>query len=341
MSMLFGDSFNHYATIHLPQKWESVDPTHVITSGGRFGYNGLSCAGSLGTQGTRTFTLITQSDIGIAGYHSAYPTIGTTGLGYFRAMQVMNGTTPRLTFIIRDSANGNGTIRVLRGDHNGVLLGTSTVPAVVGGQTQHLEFRWNMDATTGAVEIRSEGVPILTLANVDTGNQDWDAIVLFPNVGEVISHFYVLDGSGSRLNYFLGPTTQFETVYPDGLTSLQQWTSFPSGAANAVIDENPVNNDVDFIYVGEAPAYNMWTMADIGPHELIHAIQTAATARRSSASLTGTFASIIGWTRFSASHTPPVAYRCFTDVFAWDNSNDSAWTTDTVNELRAGVYRGL
>ena len=37
MSLRFVDGFNHYATIHLAQKYTSVDPFHVITTGGRFG----------------------------------------------------------------------------------------------------------------------------------------------------------------------------------------------------------------------------------------------------------------------------------------------------------------
>lgn len=163
---------------------------------------------------------------------------------------------------------GTNQLAVYRGDI-GTLLGTTTTVIPLNTWV-YLEFRVLIDPSVGTVDIRQDGVSILSLTGLNTRstansfvngfrigynhngsagqNQDWDDL-------------YCLDTTGSVNNNFLGEV-RIATIYPTGSSAdglpHTQWTPNTGNNFAAVNQTTP---DGDTTYVSDATVGHIDTYA--------------------------------------------------------------------------------
>lgn len=131
----------------------------------------------------------------------------------------------QLTFV----PSTTGQIAVYRGSNSGTLLGTAPANSLTSGVWQYVEVGGVINASTGSITVRVNGVAVLTLTNVNTaGNASLGVgsfrINGFSNSGPAwgsITHLYVCDGTGAApWNTFLGDV-RVQTLFPAAAASTQ------------------------------------------------------------------------------------------------------------------------
>jgi len=344
MSLLFMDGFNHYATADLAKKWDSVDPLHIITTGGRYGTNALSASSNSATQGSFKVVSPATPTEGIVGWCAYYTTLSAaTAFGYYTEFSVLgSATTYLLTFVVNDVSNGNGTITVKQGSHLGTVLGTTSVPVWVVGEQHHIEIRWRLSTTAGEVEIRRDGVVVLLLTGINTGasGTSWNRVGWWPGAGELFSHLYVLDRGGSQLNYFLGSSAQIVTALPDG-NGTQAWTPNTGTNAAAVDDATP-NADTDYVYSRSAPQVDRYELTDLAAFDDVHAVQLNVTGRKVSSTVSPTLRAvtvIAAADHGGSTQAVPLPYTDLRQIWELNPATGAPWTIAEINAAQFGQER--
>ena len=263
MAFLFSDSFDHYATGDMLEKWtqdidSSIQNASAIGATGRRGSGAVRWTGSTYSGRCVTKLLISSGPTAVIGF--AFQQSGTS----FSGLTVDNNFTPSFynhsNFIvgIRQGTvaqvwvriNGNGTLTVLRGESNSTVLGT-TERALPFGVFVFVELKVLIDPTTGTIELRVNNETWLSLTAQNTrhtASATWNEIViggLRPQGGTgVIWDFddlYVLDGSGAAPNTFLGDCrVDVRNMTAEGANAA--WTPL-SGTDNALMVDDAVPDD--------------------------------------------------------------------------------------------------
>jgi hypothetical protein len=265
MALLFMDSFNHYATADLTTKWTSSGsaPGNVTTSiaaGGRRGSGSLrlTVAGSP-TSTTLAFaqkvlapgtaTAVVGCAIAVSSSTLAHVTGGNP------LVSVRDGATAQVTLRL----NADLTLSVLRGPIGGTVLGTSS-SALSAGVFAFVEWKVAIHPTAGTVDLRINGVSVLSLTGQNTrntANTSWTSVTLnnveanaawnSVTTGGTIDYddLYVLDSNGAApWNDFLGDC-RVDAILPTAAGATTGWT--PSAGANwQCVDEPVPNGDTDF-----------------------------------------------------------------------------------------------
>lgn len=172
-------------------------------------------------------------------------------------------------FDFRDTANvvqisvviqSTGIIDILRGDNlSGVSIGASATPAVLAQAYQHIEAMATFNDTTGAVEVRVNGVTVISLTSVDTVsslNQECSQVSIpcgntigtrDPQVVTFIDDYFCYDDTGSFNNTFIGDRRVL-TLFPNADTAQADWGWNTGSSAYQAIDEPDPNDDTDYIF---------------------------------------------------------------------------------------------
>ena len=150
MSLLFCDSFDHYATADITAKWSSTSGTVTVASGGRRSTNCASVS-----NGTTGKTLAPGDATCVYGCAFIVTVVANNSF-----LRVYDAGTVQLAFRVKT----DGTLDALR---NGVtVLGTSTV-SLLSNTYYYLEVKTTI-GNSGSYEIRVNGVNVLSASGVDT-----------------------------------------------------------------------------------------------------------------------------------------------------------------------------
>jgi len=239
MSLLFCDSFNHYATADIGAKYNTTYHG-TITSGGRTGNclteantnDSFSYRGGLGQKTTlilgfafKTPTAWPASDLQIAGFKDVITT------------QV----DIRLT--------SNGKLRVTKGGSS-LSLGTTQLSLSIW---YYIELKVTFHGSAGVYELHINGATEFSGSSANTsasGNAYADGFFLgnndTPNVAifKIYDDVYICDNSGSLNNTFLGDVT-VQAVYPNEAGTTQNWTS--TGANHWSVIDEVTPSEVDYL----------------------------------------------------------------------------------------------
>lgn len=176
-----------------------------------------------------------------------------------------NGTRHLTLFV-----NSDGRLSIYRGPAGWVktsatLLATSTLPVITAGAWNHIEFKATIDNSSGATEVRVNGVEVagLTLSGTDTQNSSLASVasIAFENsysggtANPDTGHYYVKDfilwdTTGSQNNDFLGSCHVY-TLQLDGDTSFNWDASTGSTGYNLIDELTP--DDADYISADNTP----------------------------------------------------------------------------------------
>ena len=185
-------------------------------------------------------------------------------------------------FQLRDSSNvvnvsivvsPTGTFRAYRGSSDGTLLGESTA-AMTAQAWHHVEVKVTVDSSAGAVEVRYNGVTVLSLTgqNTQAGAANLSQVYFASKTGGITGTFQtsfymkdyiVWDTTGSQNNDFLG-TCHVYTLRPDGDSSLNWDVSTGTTGYNLIDDTSP--DDADYISADDTPpGASVFTLEDLPP----------------------------------------------------------------------------
>jgi hypothetical protein len=265
-------------------------------------------------------------------------TTSATDTGWY--VQFNNGSTANMTV----AGAGNGAVELRRGNRTGTVIATTDAGVFnyVAGY-YYIEVKITF-SNTGSAEVRVNGTTVIDEPSLDTiasGADGWDTITLsgFAS-GLSFDDLYVLDGSGSELNDFLGDV-RIDAHYPDGNGTTSNST--PSTGTNraATVDETSPNSDTDYntvTNVGDKDTLTLGAFANAGATPL--AVQTNVFARKTDAGV-GSACAVIrhsGTDYDGATAALNTTYAYFVEAYGL-NPAGGLWTETDFNALEVGYKR--
>ncbi len=251
------------------------------------------------------------------------------------------GVAPRLYFTFTAS----GRVQVYSGDavgDPGTLLGASASPAITANAFWHIEAKATFSTTVGTIEIKVEGVTVLSLTGLNTGIAQPYNVGWWNNhaVQTYIKDFVQWDSSGSYNNDFLG-SVQVYDLFTNSDVALN-WA--PTGAANgySILDNVPPD-DAKFISAAwPAPSAYEATLTDLPDN--ISSVK-GVILRYRAAKIDGGDGNIQASikngssTQTGANRPITTSQTFYTDVFEVDPATSALWTVDAVNAAHVILNR--
>lgn len=351
MALLFMDSFDHYATADLMEKWSSMAGAVVISAGtGRRG----SASGRITSASTNALVkgLPASGGTGILGFGFVVSNLASRRIaGLFDAGAVRDQVYLQV--------NIDGSVAVYRGVSSsttpggniaGVLLGAPSAGGVIAaGVSAYIEFKVTLHDTTGAATVRVNGTTVLALTNQDTANGSaaWTSMWLGASPTGALpasadfDDLYVLDGTGpAPWNDFLGDC-RVDPRYPTAAGATTGWT--PSAGANwSCVDEPAPNDDTDYTSAAAAGLTDTFVVQDAPvPGAAIYGIQHCLSAKKTDAGA-ASMAPVIrhGSVDYvGIDINPSTAYTVLTQIAATNPGTAAAWTESGFNAAEFGYKR--
>lgn len=350
MTLLFCDGFDHYGLTET--NMEDGAYAQVDSASGAF---------SLSTTNPRTGThalrrgINTVLNVARRVLGGAKTTVGQAVAVFFS--QLPDGNDEYVLYDFRDTTNtvqvsivvqSTGIIDVKRGPvSTGTSLGDSTTPAVVANAYQHIETVVTFDSTVGAVEVRVNGVTVVSLAGVDTtntSNQEASQVALVAGrndgtattgVTTDFDDYFCYDDTGSFNNTFIGDRRVL-TLFPDADTAQADWTPL-SGSGFSNIDEADPDDDITYISAaaGSSPALS----SEFGMDDLpvgvssISAVVLVNRMRKTDAGVANVQASIVSTSTEAAGTDRALteAYTYYHEVIETDPDTAAPFTPTAVD----------
>jgi hypothetical protein len=345
MATLFQDSFDHYATADLTEKWtQIIDDTGgnpTIGAWGRNGTNGLQLnIGGAGRANRLGLTVPVSGATAIVQFGFRSPSafsnldVGTsaTSINESRVLSLRQGGTTQVWFRI----NTNGTISAYQGS---TLLLTTDV-ALQQNVYQYLKFKTLIDNSAGTVAIDVNGVTksATGLDTQVTGSATVDELVLGNLVGTgsqwQYDDFIVMDSTGSDYNDLIGDHRMLccfvsaEGAHTDGTPS--------SGADRSLmVDETEADGDTTRNAKDTANQKDSFAIAGWPSTGLIGPIQVVGQARKEDegAAQIALGVRVDGVDHDGTGQGLSTDYAMFREIFEEDPENTTAWAAGSPPEL--------
>ena len=280
MALLFMDSFDHYATADLTEKWSATST----------GASDTSVCGAFGRRSTNGWRMSSTGGITRRLYKSLAPADNTIIVGMAVHPVTPFGSLTNQTDPNNDTAfpasqaaclmmvrhlnvdqcwvrvNQTGTMTVFRG----ATPVQTTSASLAAATSTYVEILLTIDNTAGVIKIRFNGADVasFTSQNIRATTDAWDQLRL-GGFGGGFSAFewrfddlYVLDGSGpAPWNTFLGDV-RVDYHTPNAVGSNNMSTPGTGTDRYALVDELIPNDDTGLDYVtlaagGDKDTYNM------------------------------------------------------------------------------------
>lgn len=355
MAVLFFDSFDHYATADMAEKWTAVEVAST----------GAASIGAFGRNSTNGF----RADMGFQAlaYAQAKITLVPSGVGFVvgfafktRAAPAVGATKAGICAITDVGAiqlllrlNNDMTLSVLRG--NTTVLGTTSA-SLSTGVSAFIEFKGTIDNSAGTASVYINGVLALSLTGIDsqaTANTSWNGVLIGGQIGtdgasgahdseNDFDDFYVFDQSGSSpWNNVVGDVRVARLkATTDGATTTLTTSTGTDHAA--LIDEEPPNDDTDYNHTSTTGNKDTYVMEDLPISGVqVYAVQVVVANKK----VDPANASIAGVVRHSgtdydsASQAQSTAYAFNRFMFQTNPGTSNPWTESDVNAMQAGVKK--
>ena len=365
--LLFADSFDHYVTADLTEKWTAVGAygpalSPTITAAGRTS-NALTwtTATTKATNGLALSPAHAPSDSTcIVGFAFKVASLGDYNFGaYGHTFGIWNGGDYKCGFKVLN----NGTIGFGTSDYSYISSG---VP-VQDGRWAYIECKVVLHDSTGSVVIKVNGTVVLSQTNIDTiytGTAAWNGIdiqgartgptaadAVLTNSNTVLyDDFYLLDGSvgtGRANNDFLGdisvrylvPTSDSAVTWDRGGTD--------SGANFSQVSESSPDDDSKYVTTATVDEIDYYGFPDVTVGADIYGVQAVISAKKADTGSAQIAACVKTSGGSDREHPSPLgiasdsAYSYF--LFPWDGSPETslAWTESEVNGAAFGPRKTL
>jgi hypothetical protein len=347
----WADGFSHYGTNvanmldgpYAAVGFMSLDATHVRT-----GTHALSSSNG-SAEVRRVFT--TSEDVhgvAIAMFLSAMP----------------SSTSQLVTHSFRDAGNGiqieitvwpTGQVAAYLGarDLYDNLLGVSSLdgmtPRVTANGFNHIEAWCGIDATSGWVEVRINGVTALNLTGINTDftSSGESSIWALRGAGSSwpfelwISDLIGLNDQGATNNSFIGDKKVFED-FPDGDTADTDWTPSSGGSTWPMVDDADPDGDGTYIEADTVGDVSGMTFANIDASVVsISGIFVLHKSRKTDAGTSNVQLSIDSGIDSADGGDRPMTtvYSVYGDGFEVDPATSAPWLPAGANAMSLRITR--
>lgn len=354
MALLWCDGFDHYGVVGNLTEGPYAERGPMVglsTLNPRTGTHSIRIA-----DGTTTATMLRR----VLG--GTKTTVGIAAAFYYEALPTLNQV--QKIFDFRDAANAvqvtiglqtTGIIDVYRGTLTGTLLGDSGTPVVTAETQQHIEALVFFSQTIGTVEVRVNGVTVVSLSGLDTvssGLVECSQVSIGGDISasgvgaqiHYIDDLFCYDDTGSFNNTFIGDRRVL-TLFPNANTIQADWT--PVGAATGYECIDEANPDGDTTYITASVPGSPAPISEFGIENLpagisaISAVVVVEFARKTEAGDANTQWSIISGASETAGADKPMTeiYTYRQDVFETDPASAAPFTPSEVDALQIKVER--
>lgn len=362
MALLWMDGFDHYGAgapgraAMLDGVWAQVGSSYALsTVNPRTGATHMRVGNSVETDILRRVLggAKTSAAVAMAAYFSQLPAAANS-YSLFSFRDAAN--TVNINIILQPT----GVIEVHRGWSLGGpfdSLGVTPSPVIVAGAYQHLEVRATFSNTVGAVEVRVNGVTVLSITGADTvaGLAECSQVTFCWGLtssgnGGVTTDFddvFAWDALGTENNDFLGDR-RVRTLFPDANTAVAGWT--PTGAATGYecIDDSAPDDEAT--YVSAAPLTGSpptQLVSEFGVQDppagvgAIAAVQTYVRMRKTEAGVTDVMVSMLSGTGVSDGQDRAIteAYTYWTDVHELNPNTGTPWSESSLSGAKIRITR--
>ena len=351
----FSDSFDHYSTSDLQQKWDNA--TGATVGGHGRGTNGvlLSNASSV------IYKILDSQPTWTVGV--AYKTTSLTpGTNNGTIVALYDSSVNRQVYV---RANANGSLSVVRGD--GTVLGTSSAGVITANKWYYIEFQATINNTTGAYEVHVNSATVLTsdevgplaldygdirpqgrvaLGNADTqvtGNASANIVYFCGDDSKSVylDDLYICDGTGSGDdNSFLG-NVQVKCLYPTGQG---QYAAFINAGANTnyqAVGETILDGNTSYVYSANQGDRDSYTFTQLPGAGKIYGVQRIVSVK--SGSGTGqrriTASVRVGSTDYdnSTDYAIQASYSMLIEQLTVNPADSQEWTRASLNGTEWGM----
>jgi len=331
-ALVFMDSFDHYATADLTQKWPLAEGAQIEPGRGRRGTQSLHAYSNF-QFAARVFVPAPTWVVGMSiRFQTAHPNTSPI-------LDWSDGTT------VQDQVriNGTGHVELWRG--TSTSLATSTV-ALGFDTAYYLEWLLTIHGSTGVSTVRIDGVPVVSVSGANTqmtGNALANRLRLgnltaVVSLGDLdIDDVYVCTNQTT----FLGDC-RVDYLAPTGDGTYQDWTPSTGTAHYALVDELAPNGDTDYLAnatPGARESHHFPSLPSI-PNPQIRGVQHAFCARKDDAGTRQLRSLLVSGATTqvgSTVHTQALSYVSYQELYETDPQTGLAWTVPGVNALEAGV----
>lgn len=332
MSLLFVDSFDHYSTPQLLNKWTQGSSFLINNTLARTGGQCLEVSA------TGIFKTLPNRSVWIIGGACQWDGFGGGfAVQYISSGQAQIGLLGDGTF-----SGGSGTVG------GGTQLGRSDPSAAVHlNRYYYLEVMFTI-GVSGGIVIRLNGQTILNLSGVNTdpnGTGVADVVQIWgPGGGShmFVDDFYVCDNLGSKNTTFLGDT-QIGLIMPVSDGHYTQFTPSPAGSHFSNVNEIPPDGDATYNFDSNPGDIDSYKFQSVDTTRTYFGIQTNITARkddtgnRSLSPMTR-----IGGVDFVKDPSPNdkfvnQTYIDYTDTYDTNPATGLSWTGSDINGAEYGV----
>jgi hypothetical protein len=319
MALLFMDSFDHYATADITEKWTQIHIADRASSGMNspvIGAYGRNSSQAIRLQPNISAALCTQSlsrplgmtvvpadnvcIVGLAVKYSDFSNISVRPCGKICAAEWYTASEGSNFLVacrnINDKlwfarVNTDGTISVLRDDGTTActVLG-STSNSIQAGVWAYVEFKVTIHGSTATIDVRINGTSGLSLTGQNTrgmgASNTWNNILVGYATYESTTVSKNIDvddlvvmDSSGSFNNAFIGDVTISVLNPNGAGNSTDWT--PSAGSNyECVDEDVVNDDTDYVSSSTLNAKDLYAMEDCAAGADIRAVQVVTAMRK-------------------------------------------------------------
>lgn len=350
MALLWCDGFDHYGvTANMTEgAWAAVGAgTSVSTANPRTGTSHLRYTGGALSSTRRVLG-------------GAKTTVGIGGAFFYSNLPASNND--HAIFQFRDAANAiqvtvalqsTGTISIIRGGLAGTELGVSASPVVVAGAYQHIEAMVFFSQTVGTVEVRVNGVTVISLVGQDTvasslvecsqvtvsGKDTPGTLTITVDTDDLFCY----DDTGSFANTFIGDRRVL-TLFPNADTTEADWAITGSGTGFGAINQATPDGDTTYIAADDTADVSEFDYQDLPAGvSAVTAVVAVNMSRKTEAGAANLQVSAVQGVSATPGTDRPVTevYTYWQDVFHTDPDSAAPFTAAEVDSLKVRFARTL
>lgn len=339
MALLWLDSFDHYATADIGEKYATISGVGAESISAGNGRRSSACLDLFSFTGSVTTPTFAPGNataiVGVA--------LKTNYLDNGDIFQIRSGATAQVQLAL-----SSGFVRVLRGAGLAVL-GTAVTGALTTGTFYFIELKAVIHPSAGSIVVRVNGAVVLTLSGINTaqtGVASWDNFYTRNAYAGGITYqfddLYILDGSGAApLNDLIGDC-RVDARYPTAEGASSAWTPL-SGTDNALmVDETAPDDDTTYNATATVGATDTHVTQDapvVGG--TLYGVQVCLSQKKSAAG-TCSIAPVIrhSGTDYPGTATDPTTsylYAC--TPYGTNPGTSAAWTEAGFNAAEFGYKR--
>lgn len=351
MALIFCDGFDHYGTMArmLDGAWAEVgNGCALSTLNPRTGTHHIRQQG-----GATNSTTNCRRVLG-----GAKTTVGMGAAFYYPALPVANNS--QRIFQFADTANvvqitvclqSTGIVEVFRGNTT-TSLGATAAPVVVASAYQHIEAVVFFSQTVGTVEVRVNGVTVLSLSGVDTcdtANVECSQVYYGGGIPGESNNYattdfddvFCYDNTSSYNATFIGDRRVL-TLFPNANTATADWTPVGAATGYECIDEANPDDDTTYITAATTGLESAFGLQNLPAGiSVINAVVMVERARKTEAGTANTQVSIVSGASTTTGLDKPLTeiYTYRHDVFQTDPASAAPFTPSEVDALQFKVER--